>query len=87
MVNIVGDGKHTITMTRSIVLLVRRLQDDLYLQYFISHGRLNVDLQLRPRQDVHVDDISKVLELLFRLHVAGLFDVPVQLTNDKKTAQ
>ena len=58
-----------------------------YLQYFISHGRLDVDLQLRPRHDVHVDDLSKVLELLFWLHVAGLFDVSVQLKYTKNALQ
>lgn len=55
-----------------------------YLQYFISHRRLNVDFHLRARQNVDVDDISERLELRFGLRFAGVFDVSIQLPVNNK---
>lgn len=60
-----------------------------YLEYFISHGSLDVNLKLGSSQDVDIHDFPKFGELLLRFYRGSFFDVHIELreNNDSRKSR
>lgn len=58
-----------------------------YLEYFISHGRLDVNLKLGSCQDVDIHYFPKFGELLLRFYRGSFFDVHIELCKNNNSTK